>query len=131
MDFDLAFYLIDHRLIALAMLAVLAVASGIGFRAGSRKRDAPESFRSLMSGIGAAMLGLLGLLLGFTLALLSCLVLRRGGRWRPSCETIAWASRRHCPVLDHGCQPTTAWDIPNGRRNSGAGTRQYLGTGAP
>jgi hypothetical protein len=69
MGFEQAFYLIDHRLIALAMIAVLAVACLIGFRAGSRKRDAPDSFRSLMSGSGAAMFGLLALLLGFTLAM--------------------------------------------------------------
>ena len=69
MGFDQAFYLIDHRLIALAMIAVLAVACEIGFRAGSAKRDAPDSFRSLMNGTGAATLGLLGLLLGFTLAM--------------------------------------------------------------
>lgn len=35
MGFELVFYLIDHRLIALAMIAVLAVACEIGFRAGS------------------------------------------------------------------------------------------------
>jgi hypothetical protein len=69
MDFNLTFYLIDHWLIALVMLAVLVVASEIGYRAGSRKRGMPESDRSLMSGTGAAMLGLLGLLLGFTLAM--------------------------------------------------------------
>jgi hypothetical protein len=69
MGFDLAFYLLDHWLIALAMLAILVIASEIGYRAGSRKRGMPESDRSLMSGIGAAMLGLLGLLLGFTLAM--------------------------------------------------------------
>ena len=69
MGFELAFYLIDHRLIALAIIAVLAVACEIGFRVGSRKRDAPDSFRSLMSGSGAAMFGLLALLLGFTLAM--------------------------------------------------------------
>jgi hypothetical protein len=69
MGFELAFYLIDHRLIALAMIAVLVVVCEIGFRAGSGKRDAPDSFRSLMSGIGAAMFGLLALLLGFTLAM--------------------------------------------------------------
>jgi len=69
MSFEHAFYLIDHRLIALAIVALIAVACEIGFRAGSRKRDAPESHRSLMSGIGAAMFGLLGLLLGFTLAM--------------------------------------------------------------
>jgi hypothetical protein len=48
---------------------------------GSRKRDAPESFRSLMSGIGAAMLGLLGLLLGFTLSMAI-------GRWEARLDVI-------------------------------------------
>ena len=69
MDFKLWFYLIDHRLIALAILVVLVAAIEIGYRAGIRKREIPESDRSLMSGTGAAMLGLLGLLLGFTLAM--------------------------------------------------------------
>jgi hypothetical protein len=69
MGFETAFYLTDQRLIALAMIVVLAVACEIGFRAGSRKRDAAESFRTLMSGIGAATFGLLALLLGFTLAM--------------------------------------------------------------
>lgn len=69
MDFNLAFYLADQWLIALVMLAVLVVASEIGYRAGFRKKDLAESDRSLMSGTGAAMLGLLGLLLGFTLAM--------------------------------------------------------------
>jgi hypothetical protein len=66
---DLGFYLIDHRLIALAMLMVLAAACEVGYRAGSRKQAASDSFRSLMNGIGAATLGLLGLLLGFTLSM--------------------------------------------------------------
>ena len=44
MDFNLGFYLIDHRLLAVAMVAVLAVASEIGFRLGSRGREAQESF---------------------------------------------------------------------------------------
>ncbi len=69
MNFDTLFYLIDHRLIILAMVAILVVAGEIGFRRGSRKRESQDSFRSLMSGIGAAMLGLLGLLLGFTLSM--------------------------------------------------------------
>ena len=64
MNINLSFYLIDHWLIALAMLAVLIVASEIGYRKGIRKRELPESDRSLMSGTSAAMLGLLGLLLG-------------------------------------------------------------------
>lgn len=69
MRFDMSFYLIDHRMIALVMVMVLALAGEIGFRLGCRGRDSKESFRSLMSGTGAAMLGLLGLLLGFTLAM--------------------------------------------------------------
>jgi hypothetical protein len=64
-----AFYLIDHRLIALVMLALLLAACEIGYRLGSSKVDAPDSLRSLMSGTGAAMLGLLGLLLGFALSM--------------------------------------------------------------
>ena len=66
---DLGFYLIDHRLIALAMVMVLAVACEFGYRAGSRKQATSDSFRSLMNGIGAATLGLLGLLLGLTLSM--------------------------------------------------------------
>lgn len=69
MSFDMGFYLIDHRLITLMMIALLWVSGEIGFRRGSRRRDSQDSFRSLMSGTGAAMLGLLGLLLGFTLSM--------------------------------------------------------------
>ena len=69
MPFDVSFYLIDHRLVALAMLAVLMLASEAGYRAGARGKDAPDSLRSLMSGTGAAMLGILGVLLGFTLSM--------------------------------------------------------------
>lgn len=69
MSFDRTFYLIDHWIITLAMFAILVVASEIGYRAGSRKRGMPEVDRSLISGTGAAMLGLLGLLLGFTIAM--------------------------------------------------------------
>jgi len=69
MSFDKAFYLIDHRLIALAMVVLLVAAGEIGYRRGLFRRQSKESVRSLMSGTGAAMLGLLGLLLGFTLAM--------------------------------------------------------------
>lgn len=69
MSFDKAFYLLDHRLIALAMVVLLVVAGEIGYRRGLFRRESNESVRSLMSGTGAAMLGLLGLLLGFTLAM--------------------------------------------------------------
>jgi hypothetical protein len=64
-----AFYLIDHRLIALAMVASLLAASEIGYRLGLAREGAPDSLRTLMSGTGAAMLGLLGLLLGFALSM--------------------------------------------------------------
>jgi len=63
------FYQIDHRLIAVAMLAVLLMASEVGYRLGSARDDAPDSLRTLMSGTGAATLGLLGLLLGFALSM--------------------------------------------------------------
>jgi hypothetical protein len=63
------FYLIDHRVIALAMVLLLIAVGEMGFRLGSRRQETQESFRSLMSGSGAAMLGLLGLLLGFSLSM--------------------------------------------------------------
>ena len=63
------FYQIDHRLIAVAMLAALLGASEIGYRLGSARVDTPDSLRTLMSGTGAATLGLLGLLLGFALSM--------------------------------------------------------------
>jgi len=44
MSFDMGFYLIDHRLIAFAMAALLVAAGEIGFRRGSRRREAKESF---------------------------------------------------------------------------------------
>ena len=64
-----AFYLIDHRLISLVMVALLLAAAEIGYRLGAANVDAPDSLRTLMSGTGAAMLGLLGLLLGFALSM--------------------------------------------------------------
>ena len=64
-----AFYLANHRLIALLMLALLLASSEIGYRLGLAKEGAPDSLRTLMSGTGAAMLGLLGLLLGFALSM--------------------------------------------------------------
>ena len=69
MRFDLNFYLIDHRLLALAMVAILVVIVEIVYRSGAHWKDAPDSLRSQVSGIGAAMLGILGVLLGFTLSM--------------------------------------------------------------
>ena len=51
------------------MVAVLLAAGEIGYQLGSARVDAPDSLRSLMSGTGAATLGLLGLLLGFALSM--------------------------------------------------------------
>jgi hypothetical protein len=84
MRFDHSFYAIDHRLIVLAMLAVLVAASEIGYRAGARTGDAPDSLRSLMSGIGAATLGILGVLLGFTLSM----------RSHVGMAVVTWSSRK-------------------------------------
>jgi len=64
-----AFYRIDHRLIALVMVALLLAACEIGYRLGLARQSAPDSLRTLMTGIGGAMLGLLGLLLGFALTM--------------------------------------------------------------
>jgi len=51
------------------MVALLLAASEIGYRLGLASEGAPDSLRTLMSGIGAAILGLLGLLLGFSLSM--------------------------------------------------------------
>ena len=51
------FYLIDHRLIAVAMIAFLLVACEIGYRLGLARHDTPDSLRTLMSGIGGARNG--------------------------------------------------------------------------
>lgn len=64
-----AFYLIDHRLIVLGMVALLLVACEIGRRLGLSRQDASDSHRALMAGIGGAILGFLGLLLGFSLSM--------------------------------------------------------------
>ena len=69
MSFNASFYMLDHRLISLAMVLLLAASGEIGYRLGCRGQDSQESFRSLMTGTGAAMLGLLGLLLGFSLSM--------------------------------------------------------------
>lgn len=63
------FYRIDHRLLALAMVGALLAACEIGYRLGLSRVGAPESLRALVNGIGGAMLGILGLLLGFALSM--------------------------------------------------------------
>jgi hypothetical protein len=79
------FYLIDHRWIALAMFAVLLAACEIGYRLGKARIEAPDSLRTLMSGTGAATLGLLGLLLGFALSMAI-------GRWDERRDVIVTES---------------------------------------
>ena len=69
MRFDLSFYLIDHRLLALAIVAVLVIIVEVVYRWGAHWKETPDSLRSQVSGIGAAMLGILGVLLGFTLSM--------------------------------------------------------------
>ena len=69
MQFGLSFYLIDHRLLALAIVAVLVAIVEIVYRWGAQWKETPDSLRSQVSGIGAAMLGILGVLLGFTLSM--------------------------------------------------------------
>jgi len=69
MRFDLNFYLIDHRLLALAIVAVLVIIVEVVYRWGAHWKETPDSLRSQVSGIGAAMLGILGVLLGFTLSM--------------------------------------------------------------
>jgi hypothetical protein len=61
-----AFYLIDHRLIALVMVALVLAACEIGYRLSLARRSAPDSLRTLMTGNGGAMLGLL---LGFAVTM--------------------------------------------------------------
>jgi len=63
------FYLIDHGLLAIVMVGVLLAACEIGYRLGLSRAGAPDSLRTLMNGIGGAMLGILGLLLGFALSM--------------------------------------------------------------
>ena len=69
MRFDLNFYLIDHRLLAGAIVAVLVIIVEVVYRWGAHWKETPDSLRSQVSGIGAAMLGILGVLLGFTLSM--------------------------------------------------------------
>jgi len=65
----MTFHLTSNWLSALEIVTVLLVACAIGYWIGSRKVGAPDTLRSLVSVIGAATLGLLGLLLAFTLSM--------------------------------------------------------------
>jgi hypothetical protein len=69
MSFSLAFYLTSHWLIAGCILVTLLVAGEVGWRVGHGGRVEDDALRALVGGIAAATLGLLGLLLGFTLSM--------------------------------------------------------------
>jgi hypothetical protein len=67
--FSLAFYLTPILVIGGAAFVVLLVASEIGWRLGHGGDVENDSFRTLVGGIAGATLGILGLLLGFTLSM--------------------------------------------------------------
>lgn len=51
------------------MFVLIYAGSEFGYRIGKKRDGVPETLRSLIGGIGGATLGLLGLLLGFTLSM--------------------------------------------------------------
>jgi hypothetical protein len=67
--FALAFYLTPIPVIAGATFVVLLIASEVGWRLGHGSDRENNSFRTLLSTISGATLGILGLLLGFTLSM--------------------------------------------------------------
>ena len=93
MELDLEiFYLVNHGLIALGMVAFLLGACEVGYRLGLSRKDEPDSLRALMSGTGASVLGLLGLMLGFTLSM----------------AIARWDDRRDV-IIDESNAIRTAW----------------------
>jgi hypothetical protein len=68
-SFDLAFHLTSIWLIAGGVLVTLLVGSELGWRVGHGGRLEDDALRTLVGGIAGATLGLLGLLLGFTLSM--------------------------------------------------------------
>jgi len=68
-SFSLAFYLTSQWWIAGGILVTLLVAGELAWRVGHGGRAETEALRSLVGGIAAATLGMLGLLLGFTLSM--------------------------------------------------------------
>ena len=69
MTFSLAFYLTNHWLIAGGILLVLVIAGEIGWRVGRSERPESDALRALVGNISTAVLGFLGLLVGFTLSM--------------------------------------------------------------
>ncbi len=64
------FYGINSAAIALALFLSMAIAIEAGYRIGrKRQRSVDEAFKTHVNSIAAALLGLLALLLGFTLSL--------------------------------------------------------------
>ena len=125
MSFDIGFYLIDHRLIALAMIALLVAAGEIGFRRGIRKRDSQESFRSLMSGTGAALSA--AVCGGGGFHGISRLGLWRSQPGRAQGDRGAGASHRGRSAADYGREPPAARQDRNRNRKPGTGPRNYVG----
>lgn len=69
MSFSLTFYLTPIWLVAGGVFATLVATSELGWRLGHGGRIEDDALRTLIGGIAAATLGLLGLLLGFTLSM--------------------------------------------------------------
>ena len=69
MTFGLAFYLVNLWWIVAGIFVLLLVAGEIGWRIGRVERGETAAFRSLVGNIATAILGFLGLLLGFTLSM--------------------------------------------------------------
>jgi hypothetical protein len=67
--FSLAFYLTNQWVLAAGLLVTFLVAGEVGWRVGHGGRIEDDALRSLVGGVAAATLGLLGLLLGFTLSM--------------------------------------------------------------
>ncbi|MFN0113671.1 MAG: DUF4239 domain-containing protein [Paracoccaceae bacterium] len=62
-------YRVDFRLLAFLTFLAFAAAAELGLRLGLRAGGENDGLRTLMNGVGAAMLGILGLLLGFTMSM--------------------------------------------------------------
>jgi hypothetical protein len=69
MTFSLAFYLTNLWWIAAGILLMLNLAGELGWRIGRIERGESAGFRSLVGNIATAILGFLGLLLGFSLSM--------------------------------------------------------------
>ena len=69
MTFGLAFYLAPLWIVAGCVFVAIFLAGEVGWRLGHGGRVEDDALRALVGGIAAATIGLLGLLLGFTLSM--------------------------------------------------------------